>query len=252
METTSGHLLDGRVVHRQPRGGHRTGIEPVLLAAAVPARPGESVLEGGCGSGAGLLCVAARVSGVIGAGLEIDAAMADLARANIQANGFDGLGVVTGDIARFRAAAPFDHAFANPPWHAASGTASPDAAREIAKRAGDGLFGIWVASLARALRHRGTLTLIVATSALPDCLAAIAAASCGSIVVLPLWRRQGEEARLVVLQAVRGGRGATRLLPGLALHHLDGSFTDAANAVLRGGAALQTGRQVSGRQVSGR
>ncbi|MCX7381847.1 MAG: SAM-dependent methyltransferase, partial [Alphaproteobacteria bacterium] len=66
------HLLGGRVVHSQPELGHRTGVEPVLLAAFVPARPGERVLEGGSGAGAGLLCLAARVA-VSGLGVEIDA-----------------------------------------------------------------------------------------------------------------------------------------------------------------------------------
>ena len=54
MEVTQGHLLGGRVRYAQPRSGFRSGIEPVLLAAAVPARPGERVLEAGSGAGAAL------------------------------------------------------------------------------------------------------------------------------------------------------------------------------------------------------
>ena len=61
---TDGHLLGGRVSYAQPREGFRSGIEPVLLAAAIPARPGEHVLEGGSGAGAALLCLAARVPGL--------------------------------------------------------------------------------------------------------------------------------------------------------------------------------------------
>ena len=34
MEITQGSLLGGRVRHAQPRAGHRTSLEPVLLAAA--------------------------------------------------------------------------------------------------------------------------------------------------------------------------------------------------------------------------
>ena len=69
-------LLDGKERHAQPVEGHRTGIEPVLLAACIPARPGERVLEGGTWSGAALLCPAHRVPGVVGLGIEVDAAMA--------------------------------------------------------------------------------------------------------------------------------------------------------------------------------
>ena len=88
METSAGTLLDGRLHHAQPTAGHRTALEPVLLAAAIPARPGERVLEGGTGSGAALLCLAARVAGLYAVGIERDAAMAALARDNMAANGF--------------------------------------------------------------------------------------------------------------------------------------------------------------------
>ena len=62
MDTTEGTLLGGRVRYAQPARGYRTGIEPVLLAAAVPAVPGQAVLEAGTGAGAALLCLAARAS----------------------------------------------------------------------------------------------------------------------------------------------------------------------------------------------
>ena len=58
------------------------GIEPVLLAATIPARPGQVVLEGGTGAGAAMLCLAARVPGLRGVGLERQPPLAALAAAN--------------------------------------------------------------------------------------------------------------------------------------------------------------------------
>ena len=55
---TEDRLLGGRVTLLQPQGGLRAGHDAVLLAAAVPARPGDRVLELGCGSGAAFLCLA--------------------------------------------------------------------------------------------------------------------------------------------------------------------------------------------------
>ena len=72
MSVTAGSLLGGRVPYCQPAQGHRSGIEPVLLAASIPARAGARVLEGGSGAGAGLLCLAARVPDISGLGLEVD------------------------------------------------------------------------------------------------------------------------------------------------------------------------------------
>ena len=231
-------LLGGRVRHVQLAAGHRTGIEPVLLAASVPARPGERVLEGGTGSGAALLCLAARVAGIGGVGIERDPALAALARENIAANGFAGLSVLAADLAAARPEGVFDHALANPPWHHHAGTRSADAQQEAARRGASGLLALWAARLAAPLRHRGTLTLAIAAATLPDALAALAGAGCGSPVVLPLWPHAGRPARLLLLRGIKGGRGPCVVLPGLVLHRPEGGYTTAAEAILRDGAAL--------------
>ena len=61
--TTTDALLGGRVRLRQPREGYRAGLDAALLAAAVDARPGERLLEAGCGVGGALLQDAARSIG---------------------------------------------------------------------------------------------------------------------------------------------------------------------------------------------
>ncbi len=233
-----GTLLGGRVRYAQTAGGHRSGLEPVLLAAATPACPGERVLEAGSGAGAALLCLAARVPGVAGLGIERDAALVALARGNAAANGFATLGFEAGDIACFRATSPYDHAIANPPWHDARGTSGPDTAREAARRGRPGLIGAWVGAMAGALRPRGTLSVVVAAGVVPEAMAAMAAAGIGSIRLVPFWPRRGVAAKLAIVQGVRGGRAAMVLAPGLVLHEADGRFTAAAAAVLREGAAL--------------
>lgn len=239
MNVRSGTLLGGRVRYAQPAQGFRSGIEPVLLAAAVPARPGQTVLEGGTGAGAALLCLAARVPGIRGTGVEREPALAALAGTNFAANGFTGLGVLTGAIETCTLPSPAAHAFANPPYHPHAGTPSVDPARETAKRAGPGTIAAWVAALARNIAAGGTLSLILPPGMLPEALAALAAARCGGPVLLPLWPKAGRPPRLVILQARKGGRAPFRLCPGLVLHGEDGRFTDAAQAILREGAALE-------------
>ena len=54
-DITEGGLLDGRVRLRQPARGYRAGMDAALLAAACDARPGDRVLEAGCGAGGALL-----------------------------------------------------------------------------------------------------------------------------------------------------------------------------------------------------
>jgi tRNA1Val (adenine37-N6)-methyltransferase len=241
VSTRSGTLLGGRVRHAQADTGHRTGIEPVLLAASIAARPGSRVLEGGTGTGAALLCLATRIPGITGVGIERDSDQAALARQNMEANGLHGLEIVTADLTApgaLPAGLRFDHAMANPPWHHSAGTASSDLRQELARRARHGLFGAWIAALARPLRDRGSLTLVTSAASLPDCIAGLAAAGCGSITLLPLWPKAGREAKLILLQAVKSGRGPARLLPGLVLHADGGNYTPAVELILREGAGL--------------
>jgi tRNA1Val (adenine37-N6)-methyltransferase len=238
MEVTDGHLLNGRVRYAQPADGFRSGIEPVLLAASVPARAGEHMLEAGTGAGAALLCLMARVPGISGLGVERDPELAALAARNAAANGWAGLTFRAGDIADLAEAGLFHHACANPPYHAGGGTGSPDARRDSARRAAPELFGVWAVAMAHSLRHRGTLTWIVAAAVVPVCLAAMDKAGCAPACLLPLWPRAGTAAKLVLLRGIKGGRVPFRVAGGLVLHDRSGGFTPEADAILRDGQAL--------------
>jgi tRNA1(Val) A37 N6-methylase TrmN6 len=236
-ETTDGHLLNGRVSYAQPRHGFRSGIEPVLLAATVPARPGERVLEGGAGAGATLLCLAARVPGVQCIGIERDAALVALANESAAANNRPELRFIAADVAALPDIGTFHHACANPPYHLA-GTGSPEASREASKRGSIELLGQWADALARRLRPRGTLTFILPAALLPPAAEALATADCRPVAMLPLWPKAGHAAKLMLLRGVKGAKAPFRVLPGLVLHEAAGIYTPEANAVLRRGQAL--------------
>ena len=236
-ETSTGWLVGGKVCYRQPREGYRSGIEPVLLAAAVPARVGETVLEAGTGAGAGLLSLAARVSGIGGTGVEKDPFLAALARENLAANDFSAFTILEADIETFEPGEKFAHSFANPPWHEEAGTPPAHPARTSAKRGGERLAS-WITAMARRTLPGGSLTLILPAARVPDALQAAAISGCGGMTLFPLWPRSGNPAKLVLLRAIRGGRSPFRLLAGLVLHRPDGRFTDEAEAILREGAPL--------------
>ena len=67
---TADTFLGGQVRVDQPVAGFRSGLDAVMLAAAVPAMPGQSALELGSGAGTATLCLAARVSGLALTGVE--------------------------------------------------------------------------------------------------------------------------------------------------------------------------------------
>jgi tRNA1Val (adenine37-N6)-methyltransferase len=238
MLTTDGYLLDGRVVYRQPATGFRSGIEPVLLAASVPAEPGDHVLEAGSGAGAALLCLMMRVPGVRATGVEMQPALAELAAANAASNGFSTIRIIPERIEVAALPHAFDHAMANPPYHRPEGSISPDAGKETAKRASTMLIRRWIERLGGVLRHRGTLTLSVPAGLVPTCLQVMAEARCPCTAILPLWPKAERAAKLVLLRGIKGARVPMQILPGLVLHHADGSYSEAAEMILRNASPL--------------
>ena len=242
-ELSDDKFLCGRLRLLQPLKGYRAATDPVLLAAACPARPGDSVLDLGCGAGAAALCLGLRVPGLALSGLEVQPDYAELARQNADRNNI-ALEVHNGDLTRMPKALlrDFDHVIANPPYYGPGGSPSPVAGRARAMQVQTPLAD-WVGAAARRLRPGGWLTLIFITEGLPEVLSAMAP-RLGSAAVLPLAPREGRPSLRVLVQARKGGRAPFRLLSPFVIHQgaaHDGdreSYTPAANAVLRDGADL--------------
>jgi tRNA1(Val) A37 N6-methylase TrmN6 len=239
---TDDTLLGGRVSFRQPATGYRVAIDPVLLAASLPADLQGKVIDLGCGAGAAMLCLAARLPQLQLTGLERDPAMAALARDNVARNDLAARArVLTGDVRTPPPAlAPesFDAAIFNPPYlEASSASPPPDAAKSAATVEGEADLAAWIAAALRLVRRKGTIALVQRADRLEDILAALRSKA-GEIVVFPLWPRQGEAAKRVLVRARKGIASPLRLAAGLALHGPDGKYTTAADAVLRDGAAL--------------
>lgn len=248
-EFSEDRLLGGRVLLRQPIDGFRAAIDPVLMAAAVPASAGQKVLELGTGSGAAALCLARRVPGVRVTGLELQPDLARLAGENALLNGFaDTVAVLAGDLLYpppDLVPGSFDHVMANPPFMAAgSGTLSIRGARAMASAEGAADLAAWMRCALAMVRDRGSITIVHRADRLEALLAALAGPA-GEITVFPLWPGAGKPAKRVLIRARRGVQTPLKLMPGLVLHGADGRFTPEADAILREAAGLDLSQGVS-------
>ncbi|MDD2867196.1 methyltransferase [Neomegalonema sp.] len=237
-DLTEDGMLGGRLILRQPRRGFRSASDAALLAAAVPARSGERVLDWGSGAGAAGLCLGRRVEGLELHGLEANPAMAALSEANAAANGLSWrahVGRVEAPPAGLKAL-EFDHVLTNPPYFPAGFAASPESLRDEANRESAPL-ALWLRGALKRLRPGGSLTIVQRVERLAEILAALEGGA-GSWAILPLAPKSGLPAKLILMRGIKGGRSPLRLAFPLVLHEPGGAFAPEAEAILREGRAL--------------
>ncbi len=238
MTVTEDALLGGRLRFRQSVEGYRAGMDAALLAAACDAKPGQRVLDLGCGAGAVMLAAAARREGVDFLGLERDTAIVALARENIALNHFeDRMEARVFDAASGFSTlevAPFDAALANPPFFDdPAALRGPAPAKAGAWLADTGLEG-WIAFLLKAVREGGTITIIHRADRLGDILRLLAPKA-GSIQIRPVQPKADAPAKRVIIRAIKTGKAPLALLPSLVLHDGGGAKHSAvADAIFRG------------------
>lgn len=235
-------FLGGKVRLIQFKEGYRAGMDAVLLAASIPAALGERALDLGAATGAAALCLAARCPGVFVDGLEIQENLVTLAKSNIALNNAaEQVTIYPGDFAARPAAIPensYDHVLANPPYLEEGEAISPPAkTKGIAYIGGASKLEDWVKFAVSRVKNKGTLSFIFRGDRIGE-LCHLLHRRAGELVIFPLWPHVGEPAKRVLVQARKGLHGAATIAPGLALHGTHERYSKAAEAVLRGGEAI--------------
>jgi tRNA1Val (adenine37-N6)-methyltransferase len=236
-ETTADRFLGGRVHVRQFARGFRSGLDAVMLAAAVPAKAGDTALELGSGAGVASLCLGSRVAECTVTGVELDHDLVSLANANAAANQMsERVRFVRADAMDLPRdlCTQFDHVLCNPPFHDSEGQSSQDSTRARALQ-DSGDLSRWLESGIKRTASNGTFTVILRTDRMSEAFSALPA---DGTSVFPLWPKVGTPAKRVLIQVHLGGRAPMILLPGIVLHAEDGCYTPEAERILRGGAAL--------------
>lgn len=235
MQTTEDAILGGRVVMLQPKKGYRVAVDPVLLAASIPAKPGDTILDLGSGTGAASFCLRSRVEGVKISGVESNPDYLALAEESVVMNNWiEDIAFMQGDIRHeLDPLEPdtFDWVMANPPFYDDEKySPSPDEGKSAAHAIGGGLQP-WLDCAAKYLKPDGWFFLIYPGGAEEEALATIRAPF-RELRILRIWPKVEGPTKRLIIAARKGGMGMIKEAGTFILHEDNGDYTPAARAVL--------------------
>lgn len=210
----------------QSRGGFRYGTDAVLLAHFASPGSRDRHCDLGCGGGIIPLLLAATTPCPEITGVEILPAVCNRARRGVLANGLEGrIRILEGDYRdpALLPAASFTVVTANPPYQkVGAGLCSPDDEKRLSRTEVNATLPDVVAAAARLLEPGGRFCLVHRPERLADAICALRERGLEP-KRLRLVGRDGTAApSLFLLEALRGGRPALRILPPLLLTEAGG------------------------------
>lgn len=231
------YVLGQRVRLLQPDGGFRTALDSIMLAAACRLKDDDSILDLGCGVGGAGLCALARVPNTHLTGIDIQSHHIKLALQNAAQNAMaERTEFLTASVLTYekKAGSLFHHIICNPPYMDAGAHApSPSKAKATAHGHQDNIkIKDWIDCAFRNLKSRGSLTLIHRADQTDKIIQALGKRF-GSTEIIPLWPKQGREAKRVIIRTIKDRRSPATLHPGIILHKDNGDYTVQTEEILR-------------------
>lgn len=238
-EYTDDYLLDKRVKIYQPINGYRASSDAVMLSALVhKVKSGERILDLGSGTGAVSLCLAYRFPRAEITGFEIQPELVELSNLSAAANNFANLGFVNRDLRRPRTEwfGQYHHVVTNPPYFSAD-MPSPNPGKACAHNFQDFDLTSWLNTALKCLTPRGRIYTVNRAEAIDEILSVLHGRA-GAVTIVPLYSKNGQNAKRVLISARKNDYSPARILPGLTVHAPEGGYTPAAQKILREGLSL--------------
>ena len=238
---TNDYLLDKKIKIFQPVDGYRASSDAVLLSAMPENNlKNARILDVGSGTGAISLCLAHRLqnNNVQIYGLELQKELVELSNESAKVNGFDFVRFYQSDI-REKMETPeykpcsFDVVISNPPYSERD-MPSPNVSKATAHNHHNFDLNHWLAFCLKSLKPFGKLYLVNRAEALSD-ICSFLQGKAGNITILPIYSKQEQIAKRVVVSAQKDSKAPCRILPSLIMHDTNGKYSEIGDKVLRKG-----------------
>lgn len=240
-EYTEDYLLDKKVKIFQPANGYRASSDAVLLSAMVAdVKAGIRILDVGSGTGAISLCLAERfqAQNITIRGVELQAELVELSNLSAKANNFDFVYFYNADIRQKMQPedlrpCTFDIVISNPPY-SEHDMPSPNISKATAHNHHDFDLGKWLAFCLKMTKPFGRIYMVNRVEALSQICAELQNKA-GGVTILPIYSKNGQEAKRVIVSAQKDSKAPCRILPPFVTHNADGQYTIEAEKILRRG-----------------
>jgi len=236
---TNDYLLNKKIKIFQPIDGYRASTDAVFLSSLLDetkVKSGDTILDVGSGTGAISLCLAERLKekNIVITGIDIQPDLVELSNFSARENGFtDFLRYIYMDIRQKTtlSAGSFSFVISNPPY-SDHDMPSPNPSKQLAHNHQNFDLTGWLTFCLKMLRPKGYLLLINRAEAVNEILAALHNKA-GDVQILPIYSKEGQNAKRVAIIAKKGAKGMTKILPPFYTHNVDGSYTEKAQSILR-------------------
>lgn len=236
--TTIDSLFAGGLVCKQPLNGYRFSVDAVLAAHFVRPKPGQRVLDLGCGCGVIGLILAYRVDEITVHGLELQPELAQLAKENVLTNGLERrMHILRGDVrspSQTLQPEAYDLVVCNPPYGTGQdGRINQQAQAAVARHGLAGNLEDFVRTAAFAVRNRGRVVFIVPARRAADLLTLLRRQRLTPKRMQPIYSApEAETAKLVLIEALKnGGEQFEVLAPFFIYQQLQGEYSAAMQAL---------------------
>jgi tRNA1Val (adenine37-N6)-methyltransferase len=220
----------------QPRHGYRFSLDPLLLCDFAAIREGEEGIDLGAGCGVIPLILARSAAGTRLTGVECQGAMAELAGRNVDLNGLSDRVVIRhADVLQVKdhfQPSSFDLVVANPPYRKrGSGRVSPKQGRDIARHESTAEIADFLAAAKYLVKPTGRICFIFHPSRVTEFLTTAAGLKLAVTGLRMVHGSSASEARMFLVEMVKGRKADTRILPPLFVYDADGEYSQEMDGI---------------------